>query len=920
MDSSAPALPSGPSTTASVDELHVAQVEAVCKHFAQRNGKLFGTVDANGVVKLTTSLVPGAAWPGELKVRFAYKNDYPRDLRPNLEESAVSRQPAAEEAFRVGPHIVERTDGRFTFKLFNRLDNKWIISAARAYICLAMFGLFLIIVGMLDFAEFDDSPAPRPSMIPGENRTSIGFRGFYDEGVPNLWVYDFKAPPICTSAFTSRECFPLPPNAASTQLSPSIDLNASDILYAVCNLADKHFYDQRKFYDPASNYFLPNSYSGGTFGLCLFLFLSIFPCVALGMATCSLAISRTCLSAITRFHQKKNADPQIILSRLLVAFAPQFMISYRWGGLDERESTNAPIAPRCSKRHVTPPKHDAFVKFLADLLPDVWIDKEQIGVGDRLSDILPAMVANAQYAILILEPGYFTRPNCVREFIAALRWRDELTRPTVALLRPRDWVTVGPKDLSMEDVTHALSQFGVEIVDSETNLLKWIDKHCFNADHDKQERLFAWWARYGSPLPTSKTFLGNPNLPPPVDNLCLCPPILCCRNNLSYARRPIVTTRMEQMKMESGMRRLLCRSLWRILRDFNNTRSPDDLFVGHVFLSRDGRFLTDEFHAHPSLISIVPQILGLFFHVLLAGLVAVDLRVYEKSASVLIISICLIVWMLSFSAVYVSVIIGVIVDKHSFYSHHSALSPLVAASCLTNMGSTSADVNDATALMISASSAAVSPLPTVAVATTKSNSTCLAPHQKLRTALPFGGTLQIVLVSETLAALETAAKIEPDVFVDDENRPQINVTFEHAVIDKVLNNLVGFLGDKAVGLDVKRVSFEDLLSTQSPSIDERFLRVYVFFLRSSAALNKFHSEVRSQPNKWPTDKVIAVLPSFEFVSSKCPELLDVMSVLTGPSGCDKADAPIRGISNCVIAALADAVPRLLLSQHARQRV
>lgn len=780
-----------------------------------------------------------------------------------------------------------------------------------------------------------------PRLIPGKNGTSIGFAGFYDYDVPDidmgrslLLFREVRAPPMCKNPFTYRDCFPLPSDAASDRSYPAIDLNASDIFFTVCKLADRYFYSVSSVQGTENNPWAQNTYTGGILGM---------PLALNGILVCGLVllmlllVFRETQNQLSIFGiQKKDQNPQLMLRRLLAAYAPQVMISYRWGGLDSHNTIAPPTErtqPACCKSRAAPalPEDDHFVKFLVDLLPDVWVDKEQIGIGDRLPEIFPAMVANAHFTILILEPGYFKRLNCAREFVATLRWRDASTRPTVALLRPCDWDAVQGDELSLADVTRALSQFGVAIADSEAELLAWISKQLFNADGDarKQERLLGWWARYGCPLPPlSKNFLANPNNAPHVIECCCCQPALCCFNRLSHARLSIVTPQMEERMIESRMRRLACASVWRFLCDLNKLRSSDDLFAGHIFLSRDGHSLTDEFHASPGMRTAFTFFLGFIFFLMLTVGFALDVFENEKSAFAKAVSILFMILMLLFTGAYAYFFFSVFVRSHSFYLHHSALSPLVAASCLSNVRP--AEGVDAASLNMPASGKSIHHHQQNPLLAVKAQTSFATPDSPLlSTSLAFGGTLQIVLVSETGEALKQAEKEEPDEVLDEQKKLQRNRTFEPVAIDSVLNNLRAFLGVRALGLEVKREFFHRLLSAGSDQVDYDFTpaskiespaHVYVFFLRSKAALSAFLHHVRNRPESWPLDNVVAVFPSFDFVTTAAPELLDIISILTGPSGCDKSDAPIRGLSNCVIAALADAVPRLLLSQNARKRV
>ena len=166
----------------------------------------------------------------------------------------------------------------------------------------------------------------------------------------------------------------------------------------------------------------------------------------------------------------------LIISRLFSAHrAPEFMISYRWT-----------------------PTTTAIAENLAGLLPNTWLDRQQLHVGERIIAECIAISCHARMLIILLSDTYLNSNNCCAELCAAVRFRDE-NLPTFVLL-----------DHDNVSVRAALTAVnGFVVVSSLPELIRELDRHALRASSPaSMQRLLRWWRAYGQP---HRTFANGAN-------------------------------------------------------------------------------------------------------------------------------------------------------------------------------------------------------------------------------------------------------------------------------------------------------------------------------------------------------------------------------------------------------------------------
>ena len=158
------------------------------------------------------------------------------------------------------------------------------------------------------------------------------------------------------------------------------------------------------------------------------------------------------------------------MSLLVRAKAPQFMISYAWGGEASMSLTG-------------------LAHGLADVLPDCWLDVRRLIPGQRLLDEVRLPAKQARVLVVLMNSAYVTSTNCGHELIAALLHRDPSTYRTVVLIEaPDDAVGHAPKWGRIAGLLKDEARFDiVRKIDAERNgggLLEWLDRRACRHDSD----------------------------------------------------------------------------------------------------------------------------------------------------------------------------------------------------------------------------------------------------------------------------------------------------------------------------------------------------------------------------------------------------------------------------------------------------
>ena len=200
---------------------------------------------------------------------------------------------------------------------------------------------------------------------------------------------------------------------------------------------------------------------------------------------------------ISIFPQKlvgtRPASLPTFMSLLVRASAPQYMISYSWGG--ERDQSLLMLA------------HG-----LAEVLPDCWIDVRRLVPGQRLLDEVRLPVEHARVLIVLMNPAYVKSTNCGHELLAALKKRDASMHRTIVLIEPPNLV-VGYAP-SWQRIHELLKRAGFDVVrsveskplsadagaTSGVGLLEWLDtRACRHDTADAPEdarKTMAWFGQY----------------------------------------------------------------------------------------------------------------------------------------------------------------------------------------------------------------------------------------------------------------------------------------------------------------------------------------------------------------------------------------------------------------------------------------
>jgi len=353
-------------------------------------------------------------------------------------------------------------------------------------------------------------------------------------------------------------------------------------------------------------------------------------------------------------------------------------------------------------------------------------------------------------------------------------------------------------------------------------------------------------------------------------------------------------------------------SLWRLFpaayRTLCGRPRNEELFAGHIVLNADG---LGELRDEPRLPCAV--LLSVFF-----ALVAVVWFVF------FVLALCVVyfhtgpkspsaidgAWMLTwvslvhFFSCALLFYLGVTVEA-SHEDIHPALNAIVAAS-----------------ICLGGKIAAPDSFPVVVGDPLKE---ALLSHKDVEHSLRVNHTarnLRVVFVSESKECVAAYAKEHETAYgkfmkaaanrpkalesLEEENK--VKAVFEHNNLTKLISNMRAFLGDKALGLSVVEATFSARgvkIGNEEPSIFAADMSIYVFFVCSINGLKDFCERVTKKPDEWPRRQVLLVSPPYTFTRDASPELLDVMSIMTGPAEGSTKGGAVSGIANRVILAVCD---------------
>ena len=155
------------------------------------------------------------------------------------------------------------------------------------------------------------------------------------------------------------------------------------------------------------------------------------------------------LAGLTLWPQKlvgtRPASLPMFMSMLVRTTAPQYMISYSWGGEIEQGFLGLAHA-------------------LAEVLSDCWIDVRRLTPGQRLLDEVRMPALHARVLIILMNPAYVNSTNCGHELLAAITGRRSGLHRTVVLIEATDRV-VGFAP-SWKRISVLLRRAGFEVVRS----------------------------------------------------------------------------------------------------------------------------------------------------------------------------------------------------------------------------------------------------------------------------------------------------------------------------------------------------------------------------------------------------------------------------------------------------------------------
>jgi hypothetical protein len=133
------------------------------------------------------------------------------------------------------------------------------------------------------------------------------------------------------------------------------------------------------------------------------------------------------------------------MSLLVRTTAPQFMISYSWGGDHEQGLLG-------------------LAHGLAEVLPDCWIDVRRLTPGQRLVDEVRNPAMHARVLIILMNRAYVNSINCGHELLAAVMARKRGMHRTVVLIEAPDEVRgYSPR---WKEISELLERAGFDVVRS----------------------------------------------------------------------------------------------------------------------------------------------------------------------------------------------------------------------------------------------------------------------------------------------------------------------------------------------------------------------------------------------------------------------------------------------------------------------
>lgn len=841
------------------------------------------------LLKEVTKLDQGCKWvetlpplllarPVATRPRYTYsRGAYPRGTSSNRS------LPRADERA-MGEHAVKFSFSEPKSKARKRPAFYVLITAASAMRRLAFRSAAFLAFVFAFIAYFFIYISARPDVndpaapvlpIPGLGGSWVGLAGGVFNAAPfplvDVALARPPAPSGCRSAVDTRACWPFPEN-----LTGIVDVAAADVFFTAARYASAAYETYQVLDSEGRAALLPGIPFLGVLGIFAFI-----PIGTLLLSCCVYHVARN-KAALAR----ETKRPLLMSALLEPRTAPQAMVSYKWN-----------------------PPYDKLAEVLADTLPDCWLDKRMLSTSDSLPEELPRVVAHARFVIILMTPAYLTSDNCARELLTAMYWRDA-SLPTLVLLEGKEWKDLKPdrkRDVQaiLSNIKAILSPIkGFKIVESVSCLLETLHRDFFDSDGvGDDDALREWWRTYG-----------EARVVPMAASLAEAE-----RQGFS---RPLITEQMSRGGMS------LCQVLPAACRTLFGRPRNEELFAGHVVLSANGlgKLRTERRLPRAALLSVIFALVAVVWFVFFVlALCVVYLHTGPKSPSA-IDGAWILTWvsLVHFFSCALLCYLGVTVET-SHEDIHPALNAIVAASFCFG-GKIAAP--DSSCVVV------VNPIREPPPSPDHGVRNLLANHA--------ARNLRVVLVRESEKAVGAYAK-EHEKFYDDlkakaaKKDDQIGMkadhkicmkktldeeddtekagkaVFEHENLTTLIKNLQEFLGDKALGLTVVKAEFSAEQQEGHPTagvhiFDETSaadMSIYVFFVCSEDGLKAFCKHVTKKPNEWPRRQVVLVSPPYNFTKAAASDLVDVMSIMTGPADGSATGGAVSGIANRVVLAVCD---------------
>jgi len=636
---------------------------------------------------------------------------------------------------------------------------------------------------------------------------------------------------------------------------------------------------------------------------------------------------------------RQHVSPMLLFSRLAwPRRAAQTMISYKWC-----RSPKDGVEPSAAE-----PGHTDLALLLANLLPQVWLDRFQLQVGDEIGEQTAAAAVHSRLLVCLISPEYLQSPACCHELREAALHRGA-ARPTVLLMQPNVCSGAGliggadersksgsasPAPVSdWRAVREALATLpGFVIVESVSELLAWIHAHHLaNAPSAAELRAaLSWWQTFGVPLRLSTGLVeevdeeegeegvsggggGNGGGAGAMHGTLTAPAM--------HAQRWPLADLLTSWPYAAA-----------VLLGTAAPRSAGKIFAGFAYLEDDGQALRTDYRPHTlmrfTVAGLLPPLVSVAFSVvILVSLVSG--AVPQGSKTVIALVSVLVCWVSA--ALTVRGLAPFFRIGANLIAHPSLL-PLCLAACLQAGNDGSAAAASASTAVATASvrptalfggtsagaHASEGAAETEVVVTHPKHVLGHGSHQ------PAAPRLRIVLVHEaeppegsSPAALEMervrAMLRAPGKDWDGKDKESCD-TFDKARLRALLDNTAAFVLQH-LGLSCESRVLDAVLGAPGePLRSAAPMTVYVFFVWTPAGMKRRAETCHL--DSWPAAQCATVTPPFSAVQRDAPQLLSALNVLAGAKCGVGKDSPYPGIVPAIFAAVAAKAGAVLLNTSA----